>query len=325
MSLLKVLGLLADGEIHSGEEIGEALGISRTAVWKQVQKVSALGLRLITVKGRGYQLPGGLELLDQQKILAGLSMQARDLLKQLEVENTINSTNARAMTKAQQGIGSGYACIAEHQSAGRGRKGRPWISPFGRNIYLSIVWEFAQGAAALEGLSLAVGVAIARVINRKIIGEKTVQLKWPNDVYWQEHKLAGVLLEMSGDVSSVCQVVIGVGLNVAMEAEEAAAIDQRWASLQQFVDGVSRNQLAAELLEEILVLLNTFSGEGFRAVKEEWEGLDYFQDKEVEIRIGDHLMVGRAAGVSDSGALRLLTPAGEKLVYGGEASARVNA
>jgi len=325
MSLLNVLKLLSDGEIHSGEEIGEALGVSRTAVWKQLQKVSDLGLNLITVKGRGYQLPGGIELLDKNRIETELKSSARALLQQLDVENTIDSTNARAMAQALAGFGSGYACIAEHQTAGRGRKGRKWISPFGRNIYLSVLWEFNQGAAALEGLSLAIGVAIARVVNRLTNKNNGVKLKWPNDVYWQGKKLAGVLLEMSGDVSSICQVVVGVGLNVSMSGDEAKSIDQEWVSLHSFAAGVSRNQLAANLLQEILMLLNEFDRKGFAAVKDEWESLDFFRDSDVEIQMGDNKIVGRAAGVSNSGALRLMTTNGEQLIYGGEASARKSA
>jgi BirA family biotin operon repressor/biotin-[acetyl-CoA-carboxylase] ligase len=322
MNLIRVLQLLADGEVHSGEEIGEALGVSRTAVWKQLQKLSDLGLSLSTVKSRGYQLPGGLELLEHQKIVAAMSMETRDLLKQLDVENSIDSTNTRAMAVAQKGFGSGYACIAEHQTAGRGRKGRNWVSPFGRNIYLSVVWEFTQGAAVLEGLSLAIGVAIARVINRLSDDQEAVQLKWPNDVYWQGKKLAGVLLEMSGDVSSTCQVVVGVGLNVSMLADEATAIDQQWTSLNSFTKGVSRNQLAANLLSEILLMLSEYDRNGFARVKSEWESLDFFRDAEVEIRLGENILIGRAAGVSGNGALRLLTDMGEQLIYGGEASAR---
>lgn len=322
MSLMKVLQLLADGEIHSGEEIGEALGISRTAVWKQLQKLSDLGLSLSTVKGRGYQLPGGLELLEHDRIISAVNTDARNCLKQLEVENIIDSTNTRAMAMANQGFGSGYACIAEHQTAGRGRKGRPWVSPFGRNIYMSVMWEFTQGAAILEGLSLAVGVSVARVINRLSGEAGKVQLKWPNDIYWQNKKLAGVLLEMSGDVSSTCQVVVGVGLNVAMLADEGKGIEQAWASTNSFAGGVSRNLLVADLLSEILLLLSQFDRTGFASVKEEWESMDFFYNTEVEVQIGENSLVGRACGVSESGALRLITLEGEQLVYGGEASAR---
>ncbi len=329
MSLRGVLKLLADGEIHSGEEIGEALGVSRTAVWKQLQKLDDLGLSLTSVKGKGYQLPGGLELLEKDAIFSALPDESRALIAELDVEGSIDSTNTRAMARAREGNACGYACIAEHQTCGRGRNGRKWVSPFGRNIYLSVVWEFNQGAAVLEGLSLAVGVAIARAINKLNAnggsnGDQIdkVQLKWPNDVYWQGKKLAGVLLEMSGEPSGCCQVVVGVGLNVAMLEQEAAEVDQQWVSLNSFSGPVSRNKLAASLLNEILDLLNNFDKKGFSSVKDEWEDLDYFKEKEVQISVGPNNLVGRAAGVSDNGALRLLTTEGEQLIYGGEASAR---
>lgn len=325
MSLRSVLQLLSDGGIHSGEEIGEALGVSRTAVWKQLQKLSDLGLSLSSVKGKGYQLPGGLELLEKEKIVAALSLESRGLLAKLDIEGSIDSTNTQAMSKAREGDAGGYVCLAEHQVAGRGRHGRKWVSPYGRNIYLSMVWEFNQGAAVLEGLSLAVGVAIARAVNKLNSNNdnvENVQLKWPNDVYWQGKKLAGVLLEMSGEPSGRCQVVVGVGLNVAMLEEEAKEVDQQWVSLNSFSGPVSRNKLVASLLEELLVLLSTFDRKGFAALKDEWESLDYFKQKDLEITVGDNKVVGRSAGVSDNGALRLMTDEGEQLIYGGEASAR---
>lgn len=320
MSVERVLELLADGEIHSGEELGQALGVSRTAVWKQLKKLEDLGIKLRSVKGQGYQLENGLELLESALVQGHLSAGAAELLCELDLCGSIDSTNTRALERARNGGVCGLACLAEHQSAGRGRHGRQWVSPYGRNIYLSLVWEFTSGVAAMEGLSLAVGVAIARALQSN--GIEGAQLKWPNDILWQERKLAGVLLEMTGDTSGLCQVVIGVGINVAMLESEAEAIDQDWVSLHTINGEISRNKLAADLLNNLLPLLTHYEQAGFAPLREEWEALDCFGRREVDIRMGDRVLTGRVLGVNAAGALRLQTEEGEQLVYGGEASLR---
>lgn len=320
MSLEQVLNMLADGEVHSGEALGQALGVSRTAVWKQLKKLEDLGVSILSVKGQGYQLPGGMELLQRDKILSCLSDHSRSLLKDLELHGSIESTNLYALEQVRSGRKHGFAWMAEHQAAGRGRHGRRWVSPFGRNVYLSLVWEFNSGAAALGGLSLAVGVAIARALQRNQIPD--VELKWPNDVLWRGQKIAGILLELTGDAAGQCQVVIGVGVNVGMQADEAVAVTQAWASLQDITPGVSRNKVAGDLLSELLLMLETYEQEGFAALQGEWESLHCHANRQVEIRAGENVTAGLALGVNDQGALRLLTEAGETLVYGGEASLR---
>lgn len=320
MSIERVLHLLADGETHSGEELGQALGVSRTAVWKQLQKLEDFGIRLQSVKGQGYRLEKGLELLSEESIRGHLSPAAARLLSNLDLAGSIDSTNTRALNEARAGAGSGLVCLAEHQTAGRGRRGRQWVSPYGRNIYMSLVWEFTTGAAAMEGLSLAVGVAIVRALRASDV--EGVQLKWPNDVLWQERKVAGVLLEMTGDPAGHCQVVIGIGINVAMLESEAEGIDQQWVSLHAISSEVSRNKLTADLLNHLLPLLVNYQQEGFGPLREEWESLDCFGDREVEIRVGDQITVGQVLGVNAAGALRLKTAEGEQLIYGGEASLR---
>jgi len=320
MKFEQVIALLAYGEVHSGEELGSLLGVSRTAVWKQLKKLESMGLSLSSVKGQGYQLENGLELLEQSKLENKLSVATRSAISQLDVLRSVDSTNALAMKKAQAGEGHGYICLAEHQSAGRGRHGRQWVSPYGRNIYLSMGWAFTGGAAVLEGLSLAVGVAIVRALSAN--GVNGVKLKWPNDVLWEGNKLAGVLLEMTGDASGECQVIVGVGINVHMLASEAGSIDQPWASLSAINKHISRNSLAADLINELTTLLSDYQVQGFKPLRAEWEGLDSFSRQEVEIRMGDTSIIGTDAGVSDSGALKLQTAEGEQLIYGGEASLR---
>lgn len=321
---LLLLGLLSDGQIHSGEELSIAVGVSRTAVWKQLQKLQeATGLQLESIKGKGYRLVGGLELIDSSRVKALLSSPARELLSVLDVRDQVDSTNSLALQRAQETPQSGYVVVAEQQSAGRGRRGRKWVSPYGCNIYCSVVWQFQNGAAALEGLSLAVGVAVARAL--KAVGAEEIGMKWPNDVVWKGHKLAGILLEMIGDAAGYCQVVIGIGINVKMAENVAAAdIDQPWTDVNTAAGGgISRNQLLASLLSELLPGLAEFEAKGFAAFRAAWSAMDIMLNKDVAIQLGDRIVIGTAAGVGDNGSLALDTESGRQWFHGGEVSLRL--
>jgi BirA family biotin operon repressor/biotin-[acetyl-CoA-carboxylase] ligase len=325
MSLYPLLHTIADGEFHSGEELARLLGVSRTAVWKQLQKIQLeTGLPLESVKGRGYRLQQALELLDRDRVISEVG----PLLAQLEVHEQIDSTNRLALQRAQEGCGRGHVVVAEQQTAGRGRRGRQWVSPFGRNIYCSAVWEFDGGAAALEGLSLAVGVAVAQALTA--IGVRDVGLKWPNDVVWGGRKLAGILLEMVGDAAGRCQVVVGIGINVAMSVSaQTQQIDQPWVDVQTALggaaapDSASRNQLLAALLGQLLPTLQQFEREGFSALRAAWSALDSFNGRDVVVHLGERLVLGVAAGVSASGALLVDTDCGRQEFHGGEVSLRL--
>ncbi|GAB3112129.1 bifunctional biotin--[acetyl-CoA-carboxylase] ligase/biotin operon repressor BirA [Aestuariicella hydrocarbonica] len=320
MNLQAILTLMADGEFHSGKVLGELLGVSRTAVWKHLQKLEAYGIPLESVKGKGYRLPGGIELLDPERIESGLAGAAKSFLSELDVRQSVDSTNVQAMARAGVGGGHGYVCLAEHQTAGRGRRGRTWVSPFGQSLYCSVVAEFDGGAAALEGLSLAVGVALVRALRR--LGAEGVGLKWPNDVLWQGRKLAGVLLEMTGDPAGVCQVVVGLGLNVRMAAQSAEGIDQPWADMSQILPQLSRNELATAVLDELLPLLAGYHVAGFTACRDEWEAVHVFAGREVTLMIGNEVVSGVALGVTNSGALRLAIGDTVEEFNGGEVSLR---
>lgn len=321
MSEQQLLKLLADGDYHSGEELGELLGVSRTAVWKQINKLSALGVSVESVKGKGYCIPAGMNLLDDALIKQQLSAVAKQQLKTLVIEQSITSTNELARQRAEVGDATGLAILAEQQTAGRGRRGRSWVSPFGRNLYLSLVWGFDGGAEAIEGLSLAVGVATRRAIEH--CGVSDVQLKWPNDLLWQKQKIGGILLEIIGDPSGFCQVVIGVGLNVGMPAQEASEIGQPWADINQIArERVDRNVLAGCLLDELLLLLADYEQQGFAASKQEWMAHDAFADSPVQLTLIKRSIQGVARGVTDSGALILDLDGELQQFSGGEISLR---
>lgn len=323
MSNSMLLPLLAHGEFRSGQVLAEAMGVSRTAVWKQVNRlVTDTGLAIESVRGKGYRIRGGIDLLDADQVRAALNTRAITLLPRLEILDSVDSTNAELMRRAGQGYAAGMVCTAEQQTAGRGRRGRQWVSPYASNLYLSLLWEFSQGAAALEGLSLAVGVAVARALRACAV--PNVQLKWPNDVLYGGAKLGGILLEMTGDAAGNCQVVIGVGLNVAMPAAAAGAIDQAWTDIATITANQhpGRNRLLAALLNELLPLVADFEQQGFTRWRDDWQSLDAFAGAAVVLNTGATQMAGIARGVDERGALQLETTTGMQSVYGGEISLR---
>ena len=326
-----ILNILKDGNFHSGESLGEALGCSRTAVWKRLQKLEILGLDIESIKGTGYRVAGGFDLLEPQKIKAQLTAMASKELGDLEIFKSIDSTNKYAREKAEQAPASGSVVLAEQQSAGRGRRGKTWVSPFAANIYLSIVWDFEQGAQALEGLSLAVGVAVKRALDAQ--GVNGVQLKWPNDIYVEGQKLGGILLEMIGDPAGQCSVIVGVGINVSMPEAQGSDIDQEWtdirSQLQKYPDGEnqrpSRNKLAASLISEIVMLLRDFQAQGFSMYRDEWQAADAFFGQEAVISTPKQSITGIVKGVDQNGALRLQRENGKiETFIGGELSLRLS-
>lgn len=317
MNVVDILSVLADGEFHSGEELGQAMGVSRTAVWKHLRKLDDLGLELESVKGRGYRLQGGLDLLNQEAILRELTESSAEFVSRFEIFNSIESTNSYLLEQGSHG----HVCMAEQQLAGRGRRGRAWVSPFAKNIYLSVSWTFQGGAQSLEGLSLAVGVAVAEAIGS--LGVEGVQLKWPNDVLHNGRKLGGILLEMSGDVSGECKLVLGIGLNVKMPDAGSRDIDQAWVDLSQLGMKASRNQLAAAILDRLMPMLASYDKGGFLNYKDRWQSLDAFFGKEVYVSSAQQRTEGVANGVADSGALRLLVDGAVQEFSGGEVSLRL--
>lgn len=299
------------------------MGISRTAVWKQLNRLAELGIEVESVKGQGYRVPGGLDLLDANRVREQLKPASSNLLREVRVLESVDSTNAEVLRQLVDGSDPrGLVCTAERQTAGRGRRGRQWVSPFARNIYLSLAWDFSEGASALEGLSLAIGVAAVRALKELNLGP--VSLKWPNDILVEGAKLGGVLLEMSGDAAGQIQVVIGLGLNVSMSAATGSAIDQSWTDLDRVSGGRTppRNHLLAALLDELLPLLQNFDREGFSPWRDEWRALDALADAQVLLHSGPDQFAGIARGVDDRGALLLETASGIRPVFGGEVSLR---
>lgn len=319
----QLLRLLADGQWHSGEALAEQLGLSRAAVWKQLGVLrDQFGLAIHSVSGRGYRLPEELELLDGDRIRALLADTSRDWIGDLEIHDTIASTSTHLMQKPAGQVQTGHVCLAERQSEGRGRRGRRWVSPFGSNIYLSLFWEFGLAPAALSGISLAAGLAVIRALHR--LGVSDIGLKWPNDILCGERKLAGLLLEVSGEQSGPSRVVLGLGVNQRLTEAEGQAIDQPWISLDQLPGGagLSRNQVVAALLDDLVEVLSRFEERGLAAMLPEWRRHDLYDGKRVFLQMGSRQIEGIHRGVEASGALLLETAEGVHAYHGGEVSLR---
>ena len=313
-----LLHQLADGNFCSGAELGCRMGISRAAIWKQVQRWRTRGVPIEAAKGRGYRISGGLELLEPARIREAMAPGLRRLLPELEVHMALTSTNARCLERAADT--RRLVCFAEYQSHGRGRFGRSWVSPFAGGIYLSLLWTFEGGAAALEGLALAAGVSVAETLERFTL--PGLCLKWPNDILWREQKLAGILLEMEGDPAGSCQVAVGVGINGSIPSD--APIDQAWTDLTTAAGkSLSRNALAAALLEGLLPLLTQYGETGFACWRKRWQMRDGMRERPVVLSSGEMTVHGIAAGIDESGALRLRTPQGMRCFSGGELRLRL--
>ncbi|UBO74225.1 bifunctional biotin--[acetyl-CoA-carboxylase] ligase/biotin operon repressor BirA [Aeromonas rivuli] len=309
-----LIGLLSDGQFHSGEQLGEQLGISRAAVSKHMAALKGLGLDLFSLTGKGYRLACPLALYDQAQLQSAIP------LAPVHVYNVIDSTNQYLLDRVAS-LRSGECCLAECQTAGRGRRGKPWVSPFGCQLLLSMYWRLEQGMAAAMGLSLAVGVAVVEALES--LGYHGVELKWPNDLYYQGRKLAGILVEISGSAGASCNLVIGIGLNLAMPEREGEKIDQAWAELRHIQpELLDRNLLAARIITSLQQAMARFEQSGLGDFVADWNRLDHFAGRPVRLLMGEQEIRGIERGIDDRGALRLETAEGIKFYLGGELSLR---
>lgn len=312
---LKLVSLLADGEFHSGEQLGNSLSMSRAAVNKHIQNLKSWGLNIYTLTGKGYSLLAPIQLLNEKKILSYLNQPS------LSVIPVIDSTNQYLIDRMDQ-LSSGDACIAEYQQEGRGRRGRKWFSPFGANLYLSMYWCLEQGSVAAMGLSLVIGIVMAEVIQS--LGVSGVRVKWPNDLYLHDRKLAGILVEFKGRIGEAAQVVMGAGVNLVMRTEGTLEINQDWINLQEAGIEIDRNELVAKIINSLRKALLIFERDGLIPFILRWESLDNFMNRPVKLLIGEREVHGISRGIDKHGGL-LLEQNGEiKSWFGGEISLRIS-
>lgn len=310
---LRIIKQLSDGEFHSGEDLGELLGISRAAISKHIKGIQEWGIDIYRVQGKGYQLSSAIDLLDYEIIQSASSVP-------VELFPVIDSTNQYLLDSIDS-LPSGAVCVAEYQAKGRGRRGRQWVSPFGSNLYFSMYWQLESGVAAAMGLSLAIGVAIVDAL--ETLGATGLKLKWPNDLYYEDKKLAGILVEMSAQTGGVAHLVIGMGLNINMTAD-TCAINQPWANLNQvFNDNMpSRNQLVIELIRAWQQVLEQYEEQGMASFVKRWNELDNFKDKPIKLLMGNKEVYGIGKGINQQGGILLETEQGLETYVGGEISLR---
>ena len=316
-----LVALLSDGLFHSGVELGNQLGISRAAVSKNVAQLIQGGFVIESVKGVGYRLTESIVLVDKDDINDALSETVRARVQDLVVLPEVDSTNTfiKKCSHHREGFN---ICLAERQLNGRGRRGRSWVSPFGKNIYFSMSLYLNTGFESLSGLSLAVGVAVVNALAS--FGIDGVGLKWPNDVWINDKKVAGILLELEGEQEGPVRVVVGVGINVNMELDDTEEISQPWTSLSlEAGKPFDRNKLISELVNNLVEMVDAFKSSGFDSFKTEWDRHDALKGRAVVLSSVKNIIEGVYLGVDDQG-MALLRSQGETTAYGaGELSLRV--
>ncbi len=314
----RLLGALASGEPVSGAALAESIGVTRAAVWKHVAALRERGLPIDARTGLGYRLPWPIQLLDADAIAAYPGAARAGCL---EVHWELDSTSSE-LARRKSVLPDMAVVLAETQSAGRGRRGRPWLSPPGLNLYLSCLKRFEHGFAGLSGLSLAVGVCVVQALeDLDVVG---AGLKWPNDVHADQGKLAGVLVELGGEYQGPCTAIIGVGINVRLPPALQADITQPATDLATLGGGTApdRNRLAAALVARLADGLTRFAGQGFAAFADEFACLDRLRGRVLRLQGPNDTFTGTGAGVDARGALRVRTDVGERLVDSAEVTVR---
>lgn len=317
--LLALVDRLADGAWHSGEALAAESGISRAALAKRVDRLGDWQLAVEARQGLGYRLAVPLERLDAAALQAAVGARLR-----VQVLPVTDSTSSRLLEAPADH--DPQALLAEYQTAGRGRRGRHWVSPFGAQLALSLAWSFDALPPQLTALPLAVGVVCARVLRAH--GAAGVGIKWPNDIVADGRKLGGILLEHRGEGGGGCRVIVGVGINLSLRAEQTADVTQPWVNLDDLLRGqghapAARNRLAADLLRGLLELLENYARSGFAPLASEWSQLDVTRDRPVRVFFGERELDGIARGIDDNGAL-IVDAAGERHhLHSGEVSLRL--
>ena len=313
-----ILQLLADGQFHSGEALAQQFKVTRATIWNAIKHAEALGITVFSVRGRGYKLPQAIDFLDKNAVLNAIGEQ-REWFN-LIILDEVASTNTYLM---QQKNVAHATCVAAHiQTKGKGRRGRTWVSQLGASLTFSLVWRFQCGAAALSGLSLAVGVALIRTLLS--LGVNQAQLKWPNDLLVEGKKLAGILIELQGDLDGPSTAVVGVGINLNLPKAVIEAIDQPTTDLNT-VSGnpINQNILLGTLLKHLAEVLSQFEQLGFVGLRDEWVSYHAYHQQPVRMLLPNGTEVlGVVKNVADDGILLVETALGLQRFSAGEISLR---
>lgn len=318
---MELLSLIADAKFHSGEALARQLGVSRTTIAKKIKQWQQCGLDIDVVHGKGYRLQQPIDWLDKTSIWQAMPPHIQALISYLDIQAVVSSTNDVVSQQLQQQKKSGIVCIAEMQQSGRGRRGRTWFSPPAGTFYGSVGWVFNEGFQVLEGLSLAIGVAVVEALED--CGVHGLTLKWPNDILWHGKKLGGVLVEVNAEMDGVCAVVVGVGVNLSLPHAIKQQIDQAAVDVKEILgQRINRQQITVALISHIVRLLQGYAQLGFASWHKKWQHYDVLYGQEVEVLGLAQAMTGIAQGIDKQGALMINTAAGLQLISGGEVSLR---
>lgn len=303
----------------SGQELARRLGCTRAAVWKQVAALRRAGYRIEPRHAQGYVLVASPDRLGPTELRLHLTGRWREIVWRAEID----STQRLARERARAGAPEGTVVIAEAQTAGRGRLGRQWHSPAGVNLYCTVVLRPDRAPAVVPQLALVAGVAVADAVRGTIGGAPAI--KWPNDVLLDGRKVAGVLTEMEGEADRVAFVLVGIGVNVNLAAEEFPAELAGRATSLRAVAGVpvDRAAFTARLLAALEARYGRFLAGGFAAIRPAFEATAFLTGRAVRVRGPEAATHGRVAGVDNDGALLLEGPAGARVrVLAGEVTLR---
>lgn len=330
----RVFATLADGEEHSGASLATRLDVTRSAVWKAIEQLRELGLPVSAATRRGYRLGQAAEALDAARIRAAITPpEVRERFAALDVLWSASSTNSLLLERRPPPPGLFDAIFAEHQSAGRGRRGRAWLAPVGGSLCLSIAVQFEQSPPGLGALPLCAGLAVVGAL--EALGARDFGLKWPNDLVARPdgRKFGGLLAELRAESGGPAHVVIGLGLNLRLSDAAVAAVAEtgtRATDLARLgVDPRARNALAGRLLARLAADLQRFALEGFAPFVRDWHRVDVLRDRAVVVSssmagpAGSGALDGIARGIDAEGALRLELADGRiERVIAGEVSVR---
>ena len=322
--LFPVLSILSDGKFHSGEAIAKNFNVSRVSIWQVIAEAEKLGIEIFSVRGKGYSLSQSVQFLDEGKVKQSIGEIASWF--NIKVFDILDSTNNFLMQEAPNGYPHASCVATNIQTSGKGRRGRQWQSSLGENLTFSFLWRFTKGTSALSGLSLAVGVSLIRSLKK--ISLKEALLKWPNDILVKDDevykKLAGILIEVQGDMDGQSAAIIGVGINLKLSKNQLAKIDQPAIGISQCIeDEIDPNQLLGIIIKDLTEVLAQFELNSFESFKDEWQSYDAFHDQSISISSSDGGMIsGKEHGVNNTGALEVITEGGIKTFSSGEVSIR---
>lgn len=312
---------LADGQFHSGQDLADELGVSRTAINKHMNALERFHMDIFRVHGKGYRLAQPLQLLQRTAIESALPANSAPVYVKHVTSSTHDDLSIILKNAPNQRLLPGTCVVAEMQTHGRGRRGRTWLSPFGSNLYASFYWPLPNGLNSALGLSVAIGLALAKLL--QAAGITDVSVKWPNDVYVGGEKIAGILVELEGESTGMGHALIGIGLNLSMPKRLRATIEQPFTDVQTHLAmPLERNQWTVDLISQIRTILLSFEQHGLQNLTEEWKHLDHFYNQPIRVLLGQHEQQGIGQGIDSHGALLVRQGNGLKRYFGGEISIR---